>query len=351
MAKSIVIFNYKGGVSKTTTTFNLGWMLASKGKNVLIVDADPQCNLTALVLGYKSGEEFSNFYQRNTGQNLKDGLKPAFESKPTLIKAIECVHVDGREGLFLLPGHLGLSEYEVTLGLAQELSGSITALKNLPGSFKYFIEKTASFCKADYVLIDTNPSLSSINQNLVMTSDYLVLPTNPDYFSVMAIDSLAKILPIWHSWAEKASSLPLLKDADYPFPKPDVKFLGTVIQNYRLRKGGPTIGFQTWIDRINESVSSKLIPALNDANMVMPMEIYKNAELEDDFCLASIPDFNTLVATSQEKSVPIFALSPEQIGRTGVVLAQTLETRDNFEAIFSNFADKIIGLTEDESCD
>ena len=46
MVKQIALFNHKGGVSKTTTTFNLGWMLASKGKRVIIADCDPQCNLT-----------------------------------------------------------------------------------------------------------------------------------------------------------------------------------------------------------------------------------------------------------------------------------------------------------------
>lgn len=51
MAQKIALFNHKGGVSKTTTTFNLGWMLASKGKRVILVDTDPQCNLTGMALG------------------------------------------------------------------------------------------------------------------------------------------------------------------------------------------------------------------------------------------------------------------------------------------------------------
>lgn len=52
--KLISLFNHKGGVSKTTTAFNLGWVLAEQGHKTLIVDADPQCNLTALVLDYNS---------------------------------------------------------------------------------------------------------------------------------------------------------------------------------------------------------------------------------------------------------------------------------------------------------
>ncbi len=52
MTVKIALFNHKGGVSKTTTTFNIGWMLAEKGKKVILVDADPQCNLTGLILGY-----------------------------------------------------------------------------------------------------------------------------------------------------------------------------------------------------------------------------------------------------------------------------------------------------------
>ena len=51
MAKRIALFNHKGGVSKTTTTFNLGWMLAQMGNRVILVDGDPQSNLTGLVLG------------------------------------------------------------------------------------------------------------------------------------------------------------------------------------------------------------------------------------------------------------------------------------------------------------
>ena len=216
MAKRIALFNHKGGVSKTTTTFNLSWMLAEKGHRVIMVDADPQCNLTGMALGYEGPTALEELYQQESKRNLKDGLAPAFESRPEPLKAVECFEISGREGLFLLPGHIGLSEYEVTLGIAQELSGSIQTLQNLPGSITRLLELTAESHSADYVLIDLNPSLSSINQNLLMTSDCFIVPTNPDYFSAMAIESLAKVLPDWHKWANQASELQVLKSAVYP---------------------------------------------------------------------------------------------------------------------------------------
>src|ERR1051326_7618914 len=132
--KRIALFNHKGGVSKTTTTFNLGWMLASKGHRVVLVDSDPQCSLSGLVLGYQGQDEFESFYQTQPARNIRAGLAPAFESRPKEIEAVECMPVKGNKNLFLLPGHIRLCEYEVSLGMAQELSGTIQTLQNLPGS-------------------------------------------------------------------------------------------------------------------------------------------------------------------------------------------------------------------------
>jgi cellulose biosynthesis protein BcsQ len=210
MHKTISLFNHKGGVSKTTTTFHLGWMLAEKGFKVVMIDSDPQCNLTGLVLDYEQGQTLDKFYADHPDQNIRAALAPAFESQPRRIEAIDCIDVKLRTNLCLVPGHVNLSEYEVTLGIAQELSGSIQALRNLPGAFHYFASQVAESEKADFVLIDMNPSLGAINQNLLMSSDYFIVPTAPDYFSLLAIDSLANILPKWVAWANKACKMEAL---------------------------------------------------------------------------------------------------------------------------------------------
>jgi len=343
MVQKIALFNHKGGVSKTTTTFNLGWMLATKGKKVILVDADPQCNLTGMVLGSSTKEELEEVYKKE--QNIKSGLAPAFESRPKLIEAVDCLPVERCDGLFLLPGHVGFAEYEVTLGIAQELSGSIQALQNLPGSISYLLQKTADKFEADYILIDMSPSLSSINQNLLMTSDFFILPTSPDFFSVMAIDSLAKILPKWYAWAQKASEMRILKDADYPFPKVTPRLLGTVVQNYRIIRQEPAAAFQNWIDGIQEAVSNRLVPSLQKNNMLLSNQMYNSQGIGSDLCLAKISDFNSLIAKSQKYQTPVFALTSEQIEQVGIVLKGTLGAQEEFKKVFSTLADRVIGLT------
>ena len=345
IAKRIALFNHKGGVSKTTTTFNLGWMLASKGHRVIIVDTDPQSNLTGLVLGYKGPSELEEFYTNEGHRNLKVGLAPAFESKPVPLEAVDCIPVPGQDKLFLLPSHIGLYEYEVTLGIAQELSGSIQTLQNLPGSISALLEKTATKFEADYILIDMNPSLSSFNQNLLMTSDYFVVPTNPDFYSVMAIDSLCNVLPHWHDWAQRAAFLDILRNAVYPFPDATPRFMGTIIQDYRPHHGAPASSFQRWIDDINQKVTEKLVPMLDNKKMTFPKERYL-ATGANHCCLATIPDFNSLIAKSQETQTPVFALTESNIGGTGVVLEQMIRQRDNLRNIFSELANKVMNLSE-----
>lgn len=345
MTCKIAFFNHKGGVSKTTTVFNLGWMLATKGKRVILVDTDPQCNLTGMALGEETEEdeeEIEAIY--NTTSNIKTGLAPAFESQPKAIEAVNCIPLD-QAGLFLLPGHVGFAEYEVTLGIAQELSGSIQALRNLPGSIADLLEKTAAKFQADYILIDMSPSLGAINQNLLMTSDFFLVPTTADFFSLMAIDSLSQVLPKWHAWAKSASSLQILKDANYPFPDSNLRFLGTIVQNYRIIRGKETAAFQTWIHRIEQAVANKLKPTLYRNNMLLPEQVYTEQGIESSLTLTKISNFNSLIALSQEHQTPIYDLTPQQLNQTGIVLQNNQSKQEEFRQTFSTLADRVIGLT------
>jgi cellulose biosynthesis protein BcsQ len=348
VAKIISLFNHKGGVSKTTTVFNLGWMLARKGNRVLVVDCDPQCNLTGMILGF-SHQESATSIEGGKGDaplNIRDALAPAFESRPALVKPVKCVAVPGNDQMFLLPGHIGLSEYEVTLGIAQELSGSLVTLRNLPGAMHYAITITAKKYKIDLVLVDMSPSLGPLNQNLLTTSDFFIIPMHPDFFSIMAIKSLSSVIPKWKSWADAAKNLPLLKAAEYPFPNTSPKFLGYVIQKYRPRGGAaPSKAFQQWIDEIEQDVGKTLLPVLHHSGMMLSDKAYRDAGFAPREPLLQMPDFNALIARSQEHQVPIFELTDAQLHQAGVVLERTKESMNRFKELFSAAADKVIKLT------
>lgn len=345
MAITIAMFNNKGGVSKTTTTFNLGWMLAERGHSVVMVDADPQCNLTGMVIDLSENDALANFYQENPGRNLRDALEPAFASRPKPLEAVECVKVEGVDTLYLIPGHVGLAEDEVSLGIAQQLSESVQALKNLPGSFRFLFDRTAARYAADFVLIDLSPGLGAINQNLVATADYFIVPASPDVFSVMALESLARVLPRWAKWAESASQLGALAGADYPFPQPTLKFLGTVIQRYRLKGGSATEGFRAYFDQLDNEVETILAPALESAGLLLTDTEYEKVGMNSALRLVSIPDFNSLITNSQQARKPVFALTKDDTDSRGFVWDTQKASIDSFRALFTELAQRIESLT------
>lgn len=350
MAARISLFNHKGGVSKTTTAFNMAWMIASKGKRVILVDCDPQCNLTGMALSLKGAADLETLYKTPGVHNIRDALAPAFESRPALITAAECQAISGQPNLFLLPGHIGLAEYEVTLGIAQELSGSLPTLQNLPGAISYLLEETSKKYNADYLIIDMSPSLGPLNQNLLMTSDYFLVPMAPDYFSIMATDSLASILPKWRAWSQKAQQQPILQNAIYPYPVKHPKFLGTIVQKYRLRAPStPSSAFQSWIDEIESGVRTKLLPVLRSIDMMLPEEVYLKYDIENGKPILQMSDFNGLIALSQKHQAPIFDLTDEQLEQTGMVLVRTKKSMEEFRKLYSESADKIIAMTTNAS--
>jgi hypothetical protein len=79
--------------------------------------------------------------------------------------------------------------------------------------------------------------------------------------------------------------------------------------------------------------------------MMLPGQVYAEQEIDDNFCLTKISNFNSLIALSQEHRTPIYDLTPEQLRQTGVVLRNNQEKQKEFRKTFSDLADKIIGLT------
>ena len=333
-APIVALFNHKGGVSKTTTTFNLGWALADRGKRVLIVDGDPQCNLTGTVLGFGGVADFAHFYATRPMSNISDCLDPIFRGTGSPLDPARIVSTPN-PNLFLLAGNIDLAANETQVAVALTTSGAIPALRNIPGSICELLRLTARTHQIDVVLVDMSPSVGALNECFLMGSDYFIVPTSPDYYCKQAISSLTRVLPEWNIRVAgfRSSSL------QYRFPMEPPKFCGIISQRYRTRSGNPAKSFQTWIDIVKETVNEELIPALDAVGMCVSKAEFAAAHAQDTpYNLINISDFNSLIAQSQKYSKPVFALTDAEINQAGNVLETMVESRDRFRADFEALA-------------
>ena len=342
MAKIISLFNHKGGVSKTTTAFNLGWALATAGHKTLIVDADPQCNLTGMVLDFNNVEDIESFYSANQGCDLYSAIRTVLDGQQVPLVPATPIQT-ANENLQLLGGNILLSESETQISVALGTGQTIPALRNLPGSFGGLLRMTAEEHEFEYILLDLSPSIGALNQCLFMASDYFIVPTFPDFFCEQAIRSISTVIPKWNT------SLHGFRDSAlaYPIPETPPVFLGVISQKYRPRSGAPAKSFQKWIDQIKTTVDEKLIPALTPIGMTISVDEFANCIPDSTpYNLANIADFNSLIAQSQRHNVPVFALTDAQINQQGVILENMRSNRDLFHDVFETLAQSVICLAK-----
>lgn len=340
--KIVALFNNKGGVSKTTTVFNLGWMLAKLGKRTLLVDSDPQCNLTGMCVNASKEAKLEELYKSDIS-TIKSGLDPVLGGNLKPITPAQCYKFEQNSNLFLLPGHIQFSEFDTAYNIAETMTGSLNMLKNVPGAFRKLIGLTAEKYDIDYVLVDMSPSISATNANILMQSDYFIVPCAPDYFCYMAVEALVSIFPRWCNTYKKMGENDIFKNASYKMKELPPIFLGTIQQRYRPRNGGPARAFADWIKDINELVCDKLMPILQQQNMALSYEQYKICD--EPYNLINISDFNSLIAQSQEHSTPVFLLTKDQVKQTGVIWDTMKKSRDDFYRTFECLAKRIITMT------
>jgi chromosome partitioning protein len=166
MSYTIAISNEKGGVAKTTSALSLGAALAEYAQKVLLIDLDPQANLS-LALGFEPGK-----VERTSSDILLD-TTPLLESRlETNIPGVD-----------LIPANTGLEQAEqvlpIYLNYTTRLRNAIESANPLP----YQI-----------ILIDCPPSLGAVTINALTAADLLIIPTQAEYFSAYALRDMMTII-------------------------------------------------------------------------------------------------------------------------------------------------------------
>ncbi|MBC9908956.1 ParA family protein [Chitinophaga varians] len=243
--KIISVFNNKGGVGKSTLTFHVGHTLAELGYKVLLLDLDPQCNLTICAMR----EETLHTIWEEEDDYIED-FEPAFKRNPDIVNSPRSAHFilkpteDGLSELAdipppyrldsnidIIPGRLSLHKYENKIaerwsGIYQGDNLAIRTVTNI----RRVCQQYATEKGYDFVLIDTSPSLGTLNKVIMSTVDGFFIPAQPDMFSLYGIRNIGSALQLWQK--EFTSIYTLISgDKRARFPKNFVQFLGYTIYN------------------------------------------------------------------------------------------------------------------------
>lgn len=338
--KSIAFFNNKGGVGKTTLACNLvSYMNMHKGKRVLLVDADPQCNATQAIL---FDEECEAIYLADNSltKTLYSYLMP-FEMGDSQVQ-LPVQPILGTKNRFqtdLIPGHPNMSIIE------DKLSDAWSAVRGRDvGGYR-----VTNWChqlidsledRYDIVVFDVGPSLGALNRSIILACDFIVTPFGCDIFSLLGIKNISEWIKKWD--AQYMSSIrDGIKESPRAFEQYKIisdtaqkhRFLGYSVQQYVSRqfKAGPRP-----VKSYDEIM--KRIPATVEESMdiFVPGNLCKQ-ELE----LGHIPYLYSLVPMAQAAKAPIHALTYGD----GVIGSQYGQVKDFYD-LMSKISDKLLGNLE-----
>lgn len=293
-APRLSIFNHKGGVGKTTLTVNLASALAGLGKRVLLVDSDPQGNLTSYLIEETVVNDLLDQSDGPNGNTVWSAVKPVTEGtgEPKLIEPIERY-----EGLFLLPGDIRLAEFEAQLSSfwAECFQRRIRGFRGTT-ALSFVVDQLAKQVNADIVFYDSGPNIGALNRVILLDCDYFAIPAAADLFSLRAIKTLGHTLAQWITEWRTISEL--APDALYLLPgRP--KLLGYIPQRFKVYGGRPAADYATVFPRIERAVQEDVFAVLRslDTGLV--------AAASPPLRIGEIKEFGALANASQQQGVPI----------------------------------------------
>lgn len=325
----LTFFNNESGVGKTSLVYNLAWMFAELGKKVIVVDLDPQANLTSAFLDDDKLEqvwEMNNF------------------SPNTIYGVVEPLVGDGNPGepelekitanIYLVPGDIALAGLEEPLSLEwsnslEEGSARERAFRIL-SSFWDVMQKAGGKINADMILADVGPNLGAINRSALIAANYVIIPLGSDLFSLQSLKNLGNVLYSWkEAWKKRLDNW---KNPAFALPEGKMNVIGYITQQRGARLTRPMKAYDKWINRI---------PGVYRKNVLREENQVDITPENDDLCLAILKPYRSLVPMAQEARKPFFKLTPAD----GAVGAHGNLAREAYTD-FKTLAEKILRRME-----
>lgn len=335
MADTIAFFNNKGGVGKTTLACNFAAYLAEAGERVLIIDLDPQCNSTQLVL---AEHQWNQIYEDPAASESKTVLAPlqpiragdsglATESVPVL--------TTDRFGADILPGHPSLSIFEDILGWSwSEFRGGTPGGARRTAWLRALTRALEPLY--DAIVLDASPSLGAINRSALIGADRFVTPMAADLFSLYALDNIAT----WfHRWLDgyrdaRGAAITELEATGYedliPAELPiENGFVGYTVQQYVSRASGGNIRRVQAYDQHRDEIPMR-------AARLVELSAYGAGDLE----LGTVPNMFSMIPLAQSVHAPITSLTNDD-GLRGAQVSQQQRYAVQLTAIFQGIAGRV----------
>lgn len=320
-SKSVCFFNNKGGVGKTTLVANLAAELALNGKlKILLIDADPQCNLTQYLL---SDEEYLEEYEKEDPVTVYSVIHPLSIGKG--YKAELPIRRAKNFGCDVIIGdpRLAMKEDLLSQDWRDARAGGTRGLRTT-FVFHDLLMKAKDY---DYVFFDMGPSLGAINRSILLVSDFFILPATIDIFSKWAIRNIGTALLTWQKELDNG-----IKNAEDPKELPfsntkHVKFLGYVMQQHKERKEGNNV---------------RMVEAYNTISIQFPQiiektfrNIFANPNMEPN--LGEIKHLASLAPKSQSTHQPMI-----QVVARGSYTSTRKQAREIFSQLAKSFLANIV---------